>query len=263
MRKGYAWILAVFVCAASEAQQPAAPYALDHFKIWKVTSVPFRAQVDLLGQFDRGRWWRASVANIQYLANPTNKTHVHLGANIANPDLHYVGYNLTPSAGQPRRNVVLRNQFTLQPGAGDANWLLGDPALLLVPAGKTFPPAVPQKPDSADHFVCYRVRNPVAFPQNLTLEDQFDVRRRRVETITQLEPAYFCVPAQKRFGNHVEEPLRNAQIHLAIYRITPAETLIRSLRPRTADQFGTRRLEVKASEMLAVPSVKLSWEAAQ
>jgi hypothetical protein len=222
MSKRYTWILTVLVCAVSWAQQPPPTPArtLDHYKFWKVTSVPFDAQVQLLGQFDGGTWWDASVDSIEFIGNPTRKNYRNTVTLITNPELHLVAYSLNPALGQPRRTVVIENQLTFVTGGG-TSWKIGDPELLLVPAGKTFSPKVAKKPGPGDHFVCYAVVEPGLVDKPLTLQDQFDARRQIAEQIEQLEPAYFCVPVQKRYGKVQEQALLDAKTHLAIYKITP------------------------------------------
>lgn len=265
MSKGYGWILTVFVCAVALAQQPPPPPTpaptRDHFKFWKVVSVPVDESVQLLGQFDGETWWEASVDSIEYVGNPTRKNYRNTITLITDPDLHLVAYSITPALGQPRRTVVIENQLGFVVGSINS-WTLGDPELLLVPAGKTFSPTVAKRPARGDHFVCYAVVEPRLLYRELTLNDQFDMRRQTAEQITELEPAYFCVPARKRHGRAVAQPLVDATTHLAIYRIRPITVL--PLRTRfqvsTADQFGTRTLRVRGSRMLAVPTIKSSWE---
>lgn len=262
MNKGF-WIVALFVCSIAGAQTtpPKQPY--DHFKFWKVISTPL-TQVKLLNQFDNGAWWDASVDSIEFIGNPTSKIHEKTTVKIANPDLHLVAYSITPAKAQPSRLVNIENQFTSRVAGGNIErWTIGEPELLLVPAGKEFVPTSAKKPGSGDHYVCYGVINGTKFSEPVTLEDQFDVRAKKVEEIEELEPVYFCVPSQKRHGRVAEQPLLDAKTHLAIYKITPIDRLplLRGqFRVNTADQFGSRRLTVTSSRMLAVPTQKWAWE---
>ncbi|HJQ38958.1 MAG TPA: hypothetical protein VKB93_17620 [Thermoanaerobaculia bacterium] len=256
-----ALVLGVTIVAA-QAPAPATPPLLDHFEIWKIRSVAAAYPVQLLGQFDEGRWWSAQLRAAEYLGNPTNKTHGDRVAKIGNPDLHLVLYSLTAAVRQPRRNVYFENQFTTALPNGRETWTIGDPALLLVPAGKKIPPVIAQPPAAGDHFVCYVVVPPNPFtPVAVTLEDQFDVRRRQVESITRLKPAFFCVPVQKRRIGFAERPLGNPDTHLAIYEIDPRQPF--NLRVSAADQFATRTLQVIESRMLAVPTIKRDWTIAR
>ncbi len=243
------------------AQEPA-PRLLDHFKIWKIRSVAAAYPVRLLGQFDDRRWWNAQLRSAEYIGNPTNKTHGDHVAKIASPDLHLVGYSITAEVRQPRRTVYFENQFTMALPNRQEKWTIGDPSLLLVPAGKKIPPEVPQPPVDGDHFVCYVVVPPNQFtPVTVTLQDQFDVRRRQVESITGLKPAYFCVPVQKQRIGFAERPLLDPDTHLALYEIDPRQPF--NLRVSAADQFATRTLQVIESRMLAVPTIKRDWVVAR
>jgi hypothetical protein len=262
MRKGLLCFLAVVLLTAPIAvsQQPV-EHKLDHFKLWAVTPVPFSASVALLGQFDNAQWWNANLTTIQYIGNPTNKTHGALTTKIANPKLHFVGYTLTMEKHQPRREVTIQNQFTARvPEVKVETWKIGDPAFLLLPAGKEFFPEPAQK-QSGDHFACYAVIAPSTFLTKVTLQDQFDVKRDKDEILTALEPAYFCVPVQKRYAKDPVQPLLDAKTYLALYKIFPQDPWSRRI--NTTDQFGDRRLDVNGSRMLAVPTTQVDWKPAQ
>jgi hypothetical protein len=219
---------------------------VDHFKLWKVDEVGFQMPVTLKGQFDR-RKWAAQIESVQYIGNPVRKNNEP----IRNPNTHLVAYFLKQADKPgPRRWVTLANQF------GDARWRLSDPVFLLVPAGKAFPPRVPAKPAAGllDHFLCYLVHKPTAFQKNLTLVDQFDLKRETVERITELEPAFFAVPVEKN-----GEKIVNAKTHLAIYDITPHETAQPPFTVATQDQLRGGTLKATESMLLAVPSEKKEW----
>lgn len=218
---------------------------VDHFKIWKVEEVRFDRPVRLKGQFDKAPW-QARIDSIQYLANPVRKN----GKPIRDPNTHLVAYFLhQPEEPGPRRWVALSNQF------GTARWRLTDPALLLVPAGKAFPPSQPSMPSGPlAHFLCYLVREPIEVTRSVTLVDQFDERREAAERITKLEPAFFCVPVEKD-----GKPITNPSVHLAIYDIAPRARLQPPIIVWTRDQFRPNILKATESLMLAVPSQKTDW----
>lgn len=227
----------------------------NHFKFWKVRPVPAGVAVSLTGQFDKETWWDARLRTVEYLGNPVDKNH----EGIRDEKLHLVAYSLQAKA-QPLRTVGFVNQFTKEEPNGIANWRLGQPALLLVPADKKLE-GEPEKPPKADHFVCYEVLEPVKpFPRPLTLLDQFDRRQKKIEEIRELKPAYFCVPVRKRYKDQ-NEPILDPQNHLAVYRINPPEKF--SITAMTWDQFDRRKLEVLNSELLAVPSLKRNWNEAK
>lgn len=229
---------------------------LEHFKFWRVAGNASAREVRLRGQFDPGRWWRATTTHAQYLGNPTSKTHDGKGTKVDNTELHYVAYGLRAELRQRRRTVTFVNQFTTAAGA---RWTLSQPSLLLVPAGKKPDPGQPNKPDQGDHFVCYSVERGVQAGVALSLEDQFDLLWNSVEQIRALTPAYFCVPVMKKYLDAPEQPLLDDKTHLAIYTISPQENPRTPLTVNTADQFGPLQLRVIDSYMLAVPSIKNRW----
>ena len=253
-------VVALLMAPIAVSQQPV-EHKLDHFKFWAVAPVPFAANAALLGQFDNGQWWNAGLSSITYIVNPTNKTHGPVVTKITNPKLHFVAYGLTPEKHQPRRDVTIHNQFTARvPGVKVETWRIGDPAFLLLPAGKEFYPAPAQK-QSGDHFACYAVIAPSSFDIKVILQDQFDVKRDKDEILTALQPAYFCVPVQKRYANDPVQPLIDPKTYLAVYKFFPQEPWSR--RVNTADQFGNRILDAIGSRMLAVPTTQVDWKAAQ
>jgi len=256
MRKGLLSLLAVALLTAPVvfAQQPA-EHKLDHFKFWALLPVPFNASVSLLGPFDNGQWWTADASSILYLANPTTKTHGERKVKIENPKLHYVAYSLKVANKQPAREVTFQNQFTAQ----SETWKIGEPAFLLLPAGKEYLPK-PAEKQNGDHFVCYAAPTLTTIPAKVTLQDQFDVKRDKDEVLKALQPAFFCAPVQKKHANNPVQPLIDAKTFLAVYKIFPQDMW--NWRVNTLDQFGDRRLDVIGSRLLAVPSTKVDWKVA-
>lgn len=218
---------------------------LDHYKFWQVDEIPFERIVTLKDQFHK-KPWQVQVDSIQYIGNPVQINN----STLLDPNTHLVAYFLKQhDIPEPPRWVQLSNQF------GRQRWRLSDPALLLVPSGKTFPPETPRLPDSSlDHFVCYLVRDSERMTRNDQLEDQFDRRRDTVERLTTVEPAFFCVPASKN-----GEPISDHRIHLAMYDMTPTDQLQTPITVWTRDQLRPSELEAMKSLLLAVPSLKLSW----
>jgi hypothetical protein len=87
------------------------------------------------------------------------------------------------------------------------------------------------------------------------LEDQFDVRLKRLEKIAELEPAFFGAPVSKN-----GEKLINADMHLAIYDIASRTSSGKPpIKATTRDQLGVLELTVEEGLLLAVPSVKIRW----
>lgn len=218
---------------------------VEHFKIWVVEQVESVRGVKLQGQFDRDNAWGATTDSIQLLGNPVNKNH----HGIQDARSHLVGYRVKADVPQPRRWVDLNNQF------GTEHWVLADPAILLLPAHKTFPPQSPPPLDQTiDHYICYTVVEGQRRPQPCTLQDQFDQRLQREERIDEIKPALFGVPISKNGGKIVDP-----DSHLAIYDILPQDELKPPFTVLTLDQFRSGRLTALRSVMLAVPSKKLGW----
>ena len=218
MRKGLLSLLAVALLTAPVvfAQQPA-EHKLDHFKFWALLPVPFNASVSLLGPFDNGQWWTADASSILYLANPTTKTHGERKVKIENPKLHYVAYSLKVANKQPAREVTFQNQFTAQ----SETWKIGEPAFLLLPAGKEYLPK-PAEKQNGDHFVCYAAPSLTTIPAKVTLQDQFDVKREKDEVLKALQPAYFCAPVQKKHANELVQPLHYSEERERRHRSDPS-----------------------------------------
>ncbi|WP_373499095.1 hypothetical protein [Desulfococcus sp.] len=112
-------------------------------------------------------------------------------------------------------------------------------------------------PESLDHFKCYVVQGPKGFKLKppITLSDQFDKQRGRIETITELSPAFFCVPVDKN-----DTKRKNPDEHLALYDITPHDVLTPPIPATVRGQFGTVPLIATESILLAVPTEKKRWK---
>lgn len=223
---------------------------LNHFKIWKIGTKKFQRGVTLLGQFDKEARQDAVIDAAEWLANPVNKN----GEGVPNPNQHLVGYFLKPPAKPaPKRWVLLSNQFHSE--KTETIWHLGDPVVLLVPASKVYSGEPPAPPTGIDHFECYVVEEAKSFAPPVVLEDQFDVKLKRREVIKELRPLFFAVPVSKN-----GERIMNPPAHLALYDITPkSDSGKPPIKVSTRDQFGRLDMEVEASILLAVPSLKLKW----
>lgn len=227
---------------ATDTIAPPPKHEIDHYKIWKVKSVPFPRPVKLKGQFDDAAW-EARVASVEYLGNPVEKN----GEPILKPDWHLVIYRLDAPA-QPPRAVTIENQFR----RGEV-LRITDAAWLMLPASKKLEGEPPEPPKEADHYLCYTVlqTDPVKGP--VKLMDQIDRKRQKTEEIGTLWPAFFCVPVSKDGG-----PIYKPKEHLTIYRLDPPDAY--AITALTWDQFGRQKLAVERSEFLAVPTSKLDWK---
>jgi hypothetical protein len=225
---------------------------LDHFKVWEIEPQPAAHTIRVQGQFDRAAR-PTRTEQRAWLANPVKKN----GSALLHPEWHLTGYALEQVPDQPKRWVVLTNQFHRKP----VEWHLTDPAMILLPASKVLEGRPPPYPTELDHFVCYLVVGAEPVTQKVVLVDQFDeLREEKKEEIARFEPAFFCVPVLKTEDG--KEPPREHRLvqpdaHLALYDLTPTTEFKR--RVFTQDQFGRGELDVTRSLMLAVPSTKVRW----
>jgi len=187
---------------------------------------PAERNVKLLGQFDREPL-PTKVEKLVAFANPVNKNN----GRIQNENAHLTWYEIARK--EPARNVRFENQF------GSQKWMLYDAKRLLLPAEKK--ERTLSFPKELDHFVCYATDSDQRMRKAVTLEDQFD-RKRRMKEEVRLRPAYFCVPVEKN-----GEPIQNPRAHLAVYHIDPPSTLDPPLTIQADDQFGPHKLTVTKS----------------
>ena len=212
---------------------------LDHFKVYKQYNPTEPRSVRVQGQFDKIQV-PAKLDHMDYFANPVSKN----GSQIINKQAHLAFYSLTQKR-EPRRIVILRNQFGIQ------KLLLGRPVYLLVPSekierGSTFPKRL-------DHFKAYQVLEGQDVSRKVSLVDQID-KQKSVEVD---RPEYFCVPVTKLYG---KKPTRitNPKGHLTFYSITPK---VYKVPKESKDQFGRHKLLLATSVFLGVPTLKIEWEA--
>jgi hypothetical protein len=224
---------------------------VDHYKFWMLNRIPFARTVTTRGQFDGPLRARTTIA-LDFIGNPVAKDR----GMVQFPERHLTGYTLEPpipTVPEPHRRVVFSNQF-----AEKTEWHIGDPQLLLLPAGKSFAEGMPKDPTPpATHYLCYQVRSGDVVNREVQLQDQFDDVIGHPEREGPLYPAYFGVPVEKN-----GEPIGNPDVHLAIYRFQPREGLPKPIFIRTSDQFIPLLpilLTVLGPTMLAVPSLKLDW----
>jgi hypothetical protein len=220
---------------------------LDHFKVWTIAEKPFTKTVTLLGQFNKGVATNATLTHAVWILNPVEKN----GSKMVHPESHLVAYFLEPPRAPLKRWVTFKNQINTTA----TTWSLGDPAILLLPASKVLSGTPPAPPANIDHFECYLALDPKPFAKTLTLIDQFDTLRHDKEKVTQLEPAFFCVPVSKNGGRMVDD-----QAHLVFYDITPhTSSGEQPIKAVTQDQFNLLEVAVSESIMLGVPTEKVAW----
>jgi len=101
-----------------------------------------------------------------------------------------------------------------------------------------------------DHFKCYKTdRKPVNMIVGLA--DQFGPEPQ----VKVAKPRLFCNPVAKRHDGQVTE-IADPMAHLTCYQIDGHGD---KWDVRTVNQFGFQTLEVKNSELLCVPSLKMSF----
>lgn len=109
-----------------------------------------------------------------------------------------------------------------------------------------------------DHFNCYITPGQPLVPQEAFLSDQFDVRDKIFDSISDIRMALFCNPVKKTVISSTvipTVPIAHPDAHLAMYLTTPQGTAVpRSV--QVSNQFGTQTLVTGEAEILAVPSGK-------
>ena len=146
---------------------------------------------------------------------------------------------------QPVWEVVLDNQFGLQ------TWQVTDGRYLVLPALKFDPSPIPPW----NHYKCYdAVGPPVDIP--VVLVDQFWT----YEGIAAL-PEQFCNPCQKEVFEGEIYPIIEPEVHLACYRLEPAEIV--AFAADAFDQFGMWPVMLEETCWLCLPTEKLQAEGTQ
>jgi len=211
---------------------------LDHFKVYK-QYLPTKSQrVVLKGQFDRRRL-PAELERMSYFATPVRKN----SSKMIDQNAHLGFYELH-GRPEPRRVVLIRNQFGLQ------RLYLDEPRYLLVPAEKVERGSAP--PKRLDHFKAYYVLQGEPLNRPATLSDQIE----RSERVRVARPVFFCVPVEKTHGRKTTK-IQNPEGHLTFYSITPGR---HEVEKTARDQFGEHKILLATSVMLGVPSLKYEFE---
>ena len=220
----------------------------DHFKFYHVdwdTAPIINKEVKLVDEFGTVN---TEVSRASHFGNPVEKVHNDVVTPISDPNRHYTLYYLSLSQYEiTSYRVVVKNQF------GDNQELtVTGPAGLLVPTQKEGQ----EEPACLNHFLVYAVTDYETFPfVNVHLEDQF-----LEEDVDIGAPIYFANPVQKTVDGEVTEIVNEAE-HMVFYS-TQFEAFSKTV--QIENQFGPQTIDVEASEsttdMLAVPSEKISWE---
>jgi hypothetical protein len=214
---------------------------LDHFKGYWVqpgTSVNVDVDVELEDQFGSVE---ATVTAPLWFCNPVEKTHDGEVTEIENPDHHLTVYNLDHEEEFQKLRVEVDNQF------GEQELNVQGPVMLAVPTQKEGH----DYPEGLDHFLLYYAYGP---PLNVVvqLEDQFHPE----PEVAVLYPAFFANPVQKTDATGMVTEIGNPQAHLVFYEI-PEELFQTDV--NIVNQFGVQTLSLDRSNLLAVPSEKISF----
>jgi len=213
---------------------------VDHFKVYDVRDTKAKAEaVAVKGQFDE-KFVDVKIGAITQFATPVRKNREVLH----DPHAHLAFFTIERSA-EPRRRVVLRNQFGEQTvTTRDARWLL-------VPSEKVEEGSALS--ESLDHYKVYAVdRSKPVTGKDLLLEDQFID-----ETVGLGGMVFFAVPVEKDHKGMIT-PILHPEVHLAIYVINETKN-VEQQRP-VKNQFGEFELDIFRGKYLCVPSEKLRWE---
>jgi hypothetical protein len=229
--------------ARADAQ---AARTLDHFWCYGIQGKAQEVPVFLRDQFDpAGALVPALVRNAVRFCNPVEKTEADgTVTEITNPEAHLKLYFAHTPVLAPARQVTVRNQF------GRQMIRVFDPIILGVPSAKN----TDVRPDGLDHFKCYRAYGPALRNRVVKLRDQFTENPQ----VTVRRAVAFCNPTEKRHGD-VFTPIENPKGHLVCYAVT--QTPLNPPRPfLNVDQFGAEQLVSPGSDILCVPSEKLSFK---
>jgi hypothetical protein len=211
----------------------------NHFKIWRIVPQQFDRKVRVEDQFMTDS---IQLIGIDFLSNPVKKIHGIDTFKITKPNNHLTWYRAEG------KKTFLSVQYNNQFESKSVN--IDSVKYLLVPTQKLWNGHAP--PESLDHYKAYRIVDPVEFPIPIWLWDQFDDYMGLGEHIDILIPKYFLTPAMKNM-----EFMYDTVTHYVAYEITPKRAF--QLPVNTVDQFGAHVLTVLNSDLLLVPTTKVSF----
>jgi hypothetical protein len=234
------------------------PPGLDHFKCYKADPDrldPYELLTDVIL---RDQFVQEPVKVAKFpdrLCNPVEKRHGDETYPPANPMAHLVCWKISSQQPLPAFEVLVLNQF------GDARLTVDKRLRLCLPSWKALPGGElppPTQPPGLDHFKCYRAAYSAvednrfeAKPKKVGLTDQFQSIQAKVKN-----PKELCNPVEKtRLDNGEVTPIMNPPAHLVCFEIKqqpPADGPI----VRVKNQFGIGTLDVRAQELLCLPSFK-------
>lgn len=211
----------------------------NHYKSWRIVPQQFDREVRVQDQFMTDS---LQLIGIDFLSNPVKKIHGIDTFKITKPNNHLTWYRAEG------KNTFLTVEYVNQFESKSVN--IDSVNYLLVPTQKLWNGHAP--PESLDHYKAYRIMDPVEFPSPIWLWDQFDDYMGLGDHIDILKPKYFLTPAMKNM-----EQMFDTVTHYVAYEITPKRVF--QLPVNTVDQFGAHLLTVLNSDLLLVPTTKVSF----
>jgi len=234
---------AVLLGVPSQKIVPPTP-PLDHFKCYPVAegSSPEDVSVQLQDQF--GWYGSVEVTWPMYFCNPVKKNLEP----IVNPDNHLTVYIIEEISQW--WDVTVDNQF-----GDDQELTVRGPIALAVPTQKLVP-GDHEPPEYLNHYLLYEVWEFSNVTATVDLDDQFPGTAPGVEVI---KPVFFATPAVKGHLGYWTFPW-DPEGHLVFYLISYNEEFYYD-DVVINNQFQQAPFSLlDDSELLAVPSVKVSYE---
>ena len=177
--------------------------------------------------------------------NPVEKWHDGVPTPISNPDYHMLAYDISYQEGPQWWQVVVNNQFGVQP------LIVYGPVALAVPTQK-IEPTYHEPPVGLDHFMLYEVIEGPPVNVIVGLNDQFSDQ----PEVAVIDYDYFFVPVRKTDATGLVTEIQNPYAHLVSYEILGG---VFYQQVQVINQFGEHIFpNVEGPYCLTVPSDKLS-----
>jgi len=177
--------------------------------------------------------------------NPVEKWHDGVPTPISNPDYHMLAYDISYQEGPQWWQVVVNNQFGVQP------LIVYGPVALAVPTQK-IEPTYHEPPVGLDHFMLYEVIEGPPVNVIVGLNDQFSDQ----PEVAVIDYDYFFVPVRKTDATGLVTEIQNPYAHLVSYEILGG---VFYQQVQVVNQFGEHIFpNVEGPYCLTVPSDKLS-----
>jgi hypothetical protein len=234
------------------------PLALDHFTCYWIYEGSTLVPGVILSLKDQFVDIEAELGWPLYFCNPVEKVHEGLVTPILDPDHHLTIYEIYYQQEPQYWQVEVNNQFGTW---GSASWpmIVKGPVALAAPTQKVVP-GDHAAPVGLDHFLLYEVVS-VLPDWNVIidgLEDQFFYQ----EDVGLTLPYYFANPVRKTDASGMVTEIQNPQTHLLFHTIMAQPYSFPPV--QVVNQFGEQFYpNVWGPYLVAVPSVKLSWESSQ